>query len=392
MTFLFGSIKKEKLVAIFDIGSGSVGGAMVYIPLKDNSIPKIIKTVKSEIKTAEHSDLKSFINEMNLALNQTAIQLYNKKIGAPDEIYCFFSSPWYISETKKVKMKQDKTFVFTKSLADELIKKEVLSFKEIYKNKYSTEEDNAEIMEQHVTSISLNGYTVDQPLGMKCNLVEMNMIISLSPKICLDKIKETLSKTFHHTKINFSSFTLATFFAIRDRYINEKSYLLIDISGEITDVGIVTDGVLRAILSFPFGKNKFFKYIYTKLEIELRDAKELFKLYSDGNLSAQFKEKVDPLFRSIENSWGEAFTECLNTLPHALILPDVIFLTADDDIKNWFANVLRGNNFAQPKISNTNCKVVTLDGPEFLNMCEVKSGPCDPFLMVEAISVMRKTI
>ena len=31
--------------------------------------------------------------------------------------------------------------------------------------------------------------------------------------------------------------------------------LLIDVSGEITDVGIVTKGVLRSILSFPFGKS-----------------------------------------------------------------------------------------------------------------------------------------
>lgn len=392
MGFLFGTTKKEKLVAIFDIGSGSVGGAIASIPFDNKNIPKIIKSVNTEIKIEGKFDFKSLIDEMSSALNQTAIKLYNKKIGAPKEIYCFFSSPWYISETKTIKMVQDKTFIFTNNLAEELIKKEVSNFTEVYINKYSTVDDSAEIMEKHITSISLNGYPVDQPLGMKCQSVEMNMVISLSPKICLDKIRETLLKTFHHPKINFSSFTLATFFAIRDKYINENSYLLIDISGEITDVGIVTKGVLKAILSFPFGKKTFFRYMCTKLEIELRDAKELFKLYNDDNLSAEFKEKVIPLFKSIENSWGEAFSGCLNTLPHALILPNAIFLTADDDIKGWFANVLRNENFTQSKTSTLACKVVTLDGPEFLNMCEVKGGPCDPFLMVEAISVMRKII
>lgn len=389
MGFIF-STKKEKLVAIFDIGSGSVGGAMVNIPLNNKGIPKIIKSVNNKIKTEEKIDFKSFLAGMNSALHETAIELYNKKIGAPDEIYCFFSSPWYISETKTIKMTQDKPFIFTNNLADELIKKEISNFTQVYKDKYGTIDDSAEIMEQHITSISLNGYAIEKPLGMKCQSVEMNMVISLSPKICLDKTKETLLKTFHRSKINFSSFTLATFFAIRDKYISENSYLLIDVSGEITDVGIVTKGVLKAILSFPFGKKTFFKYMCTKLEIELRDAKELYQLYIDNNLSAEFKEKAIPLFKSIENSWGEAFSGCLNTLPYALNLPNVIFLTADDDIKGWFANVLRDGNFTKNKISTPAYKVVTLEGEEFLNMCDVKGGPCDPFLMVEAISVMRK--
>ncbi len=391
MGFIF-STKKEKLVAIFDIGSGSIGGAMVRVPLDGKTIPKILKTVKNEIKIFEKFNFKRFIDEMSLTLNLTASHLYNKKIGAPDEIYCFLSSPWYISETNTIRMTKDKPFIFTKNLANELIEKEISKLIEIYKEKYSTTNGTAEIMEQHTTSVSLNGYIVNEPLGMKCQTLEMNMVISLSPQICLDKIRETLSKTFHHTKISFSSFTLATFFAIRDKYIDQDSYLLIDISGEITDIGIVTNGILKATLSFPFGKKTFFNYMCTKLEIELRDAKELFKLYNENNLSAEFKEKAIPLFKSIEKSWGESFDGCLNTLPHILVLPNTIFLTADNDIKDWFANVLRDENYTQSKISASSRRVITLDGPEFLNMCEVKEGNCDPFLMVESISVMRKII
>ncbi len=389
MGFIF-STKKEKLVAIFDIGSGSIGGAMVSIPLDGKTIPKILKTVKNEIKIYEKYNFKKFIDEMSSALHLTASHLYNKKIGAPDEIYCFLSSPWYISETNTIRMAKEKPFIFTKNLANELIQKEISRLIEIYKEKYSTTNGTAEIMEQHTTSVSLNGYIVDEPLGTRCQTLEMNMVISLSPQICLNKIRETLSKTFHHIKVNFSSFTLATFFAIRDKYIDQDSYLLIDISGELTDIGIVTNGILKATLSFPFGKKNFFNYMCTKLEIELRDAKELFKLYTQNNLSTEFKEKAIPLFKSIERSWGESFDRCLNTLPHILVLPSTIFLTADNDIKDWFANVLRDEKYAETKISASNRRVVTLEGPEFLNMCEVGEGSCDPFLMVESISVMRK--
>ncbi len=389
MGFLFGN-KKEKLIAIFDIGSGSVVGAIVKIPNDGIGIPVIIKSIDTEIKFQENFDFNLFINDMVTALHATASSLYNKKVGAPDEIYCVLASPWYLSETRTIKLSRDKQFVFNKKLANELIQKEVANLATVYGDKYNTDESAPEMIEQHTMAVALNGYSINQPLGIKCNSLKMEMIISLSPKLCLDKIRQTLSKTFHHTKVNFSSFTLMSYLAVRDKYIKQDSYLLLDIRGEITDVGIVTKGVLKAVLSFPFGKKAFFKYMCTKMEIELRDAKELFKLYSDDNLSEEFKKKVIPLFDSIKNSWSEAFRQCINTLPRSLILPNTIFLTADDDIKNWFTGLLQTDEYIKSMVSDHKCSVITLDGPDFLNMCDVKDGICNPFLMIESIAIMRK--
>jgi len=391
MGFLF-TQKKEHIVAIFDIGSGSVGGALARIPNIGDGIPVILKSVRNDIKFHKgfDSSFDSFMKDMTAALNETASNLYDKKIGAPDEINCVFASPWYLSETRAIKMSSDKTFTFTRRLASDLIKKEITILTELYKSKYGTLDSSPEVIEQHTMSVSLNGYALEDPLGRRCKSIEMNMVISLAPKLCLDRIKETLSKTYHHTNIKFSSFTLDSYLAVRDKYVTPDSYLLLDISGEITDVGIVTKGVLKSVLSFPFGKKTFFKYMCTKLEIELRDAKELFKLYNEGNLSEEFKNKVIPLFKSIENSWGEAFRQCISTLPRALILPGTIFLTADNDIKNWFAEVLRSEQYIQSMVSGHKCTVITLNGPEFLQMCDIIDGACDPFLMIEAIAIMRK--
>lgn len=394
MGFLFTSSKKEKIVAIFDIGSGSIGGALVRISILGKGVPTILKSVDTEMRFYKDKDFNSdfnlFMKEMIYTLNLTASSLYNKKAGRPDEIVCVFASPWYLSETRAIKMAREKSFTFTNHLAKELIQKEILSLNQLYKNKYGTLDSTPQIIEQHTMAVSLNGYVVNNPLGKKCKFFEMNMIISLVPQLCLDKIRETLSKTFHHINVTFSSFTVDTYLAVRNKYVTPDSYLLLDIRGEITDVGIVTKGILESVLSFPFGKKTFFKYMCTKLEIELRDAKELFKLYNDDNLSAEFKKKVVPLFKSIENSWGEAFRQCISTLPRTLILPGTVFLTADEDIKNWFANVLRNEEYIQSMVSDHKCVVVTLDGPEFLNMCAVKEGICNPFLMIEAIAIMRK--
>lgn len=391
MGFIFTS-KKEKIIAIFDIGSGSVGGALVRIPTDKNKIPTIILSVRTEIKFREDLDFHIFIKDMTSALSTTVNSLYEKKIKAPEEIHCILSSPWYLSETRKIRMSRDKSFIFTKHLADELIKKEIDNLNISYKNKYDDLDSLPRLIEQQIMAVSLNGYSVEDPLGKRCKSFEIDMVISLSPAMCLDLISKSIHDIYHNIDIKFCSFSLSTYLALRDKYITTDSYLLVDVSGEITDVGIITKGILRSVISFPFGRRTFFQSICLKLGIELRDAKELFKLYNSGNLSSEFKDKVIPILKSIETEWGGAFRKCVGTLPRTLILPSTIFLTADSDVKDWFADILSSEKYIESTLSGQKCSILKLEGPEFLNMCDVKDGNCDEFLMIESIAVMKKMV
>ncbi len=57
MNFIFSKKTKEKTL-IFDIGSGSVGGAIVYLPQNEDETPVILKSCRYEIK--KHIDNKKF--------------------------------------------------------------------------------------------------------------------------------------------------------------------------------------------------------------------------------------------------------------------------------------------------------------------------------------------
>jgi hypothetical protein len=389
MDFLFSS-KKEKLVAIFDIGSGSVGGALVKIPTDKNSLPTILKSTRVDIVEREELDFNLFLKDMILALGFAVRNIYQSKLGAPDEIVCVLASPWYISETRLIKITKEHSFTFTKKVVDDLLEKEISSLSDMYKNKYGDIESAPEIIEHPIVGVSLNGYRVDNPLGKKTRSIEMNMVISLSPKMCLDKIKEIVSKSFHHTPVSFSSFMIASYISVRDRYMNHDSYLLLDIGGEVTDVGIVSKSILKDSLSFPYGRKTLFRDICKQLHLELRDGYELFSLYNKGTLSEKEKSRLLPVLSKIETAWGKSFRECINTLPRTLTLPNVIFLTIDPDVKDWFLKVINGEEYIQSMIPNKKFTLMSIDGPEFLNMCNVKDGTCDPFLMLEAISITRK--
>ena len=67
MGFLFSS-KKEKLIAVFDIGSGSVGGSLVRIPTDQKELPTIINSTRVEIVERDDVKFDRFLKDMILAL------------------------------------------------------------------------------------------------------------------------------------------------------------------------------------------------------------------------------------------------------------------------------------------------------------------------------------
>ncbi len=387
---LFSSKKKERKVAIFDIGSGSVGGALALIPVDGKSIPTILKSFRTEIAERDELDFDTFLKDMLVALNSTIEKLYQEKLGAFDEIVCVMTSPWYLSETRVVKMEKDHSFVFDQRLADDLFRKEAAALIGTYQMQYGAANSVPEIIENNIINVSLNGYSVNNPYGKRSRFIEMDMIISISPKICLEKIRETISHTFHHVPVSFSSFIVTSYLAVREKYISPDSYLLLDISGEITDVGVVTKGILKHSLSFPFGRQTLFKSIAKKMKIEKREAEEIFKLYSTDKITEELKNKLEPILEAVKKSWNEFFTQSLSVLPRTLTLPSTVFLTVNTDIKKWFTDVISNEELIKSSSVERDCTVVTIDGPEFLEKCSYKNGVCDPFIMIEAIGIMRK--
>lgn len=377
MGFLFKTKKnKYKTVAIFDIGSGSVGGAIVEIPTNISFLPVITSSFRIDIKTRSDSSFTEFMGSMLKSLDYISHKLLHEKAGRPEEVFCVLSSPWYISETRTIKLDRSIPFIFKRNVADKLLQKELSSLANSYKEKYG-DDGVPDIIENNIISVYLDGKINENPIGKKCNSIQMNMFTSFSPSICINNIKNTIYKTFHEININFSSFPLSSYLAIRDKYVNSSSYLMVDISGEITDIGLVTDGILQSIISFPLGRKTFYKYLCDKLSIEQREAGEILSLYNNNNLIDKHHKKIVGVIKLFEKLWLESFSKSTSLLNN-INIPKEIFITTDNDVKKVFVEILK------------DFKVETLGGGDFLDMCSVEGGPCDPFLMIDSISVMKK--
>ena len=119
-SWLFSNKKnKKELSIIFDIGSGSVGAALVELSYFNK--PTILYSTRKDIAFKEEVNPDKLLSSMKIAMesvalnvqkigfkNEALVRLKNKDIGT---IYCVFSSPWYLAQPKKITQTDRKSVV-----------------------------------------------------------------------------------------------------------------------------------------------------------------------------------------------------------------------------------------------------------------------------------------
>lgn len=383
MNFLFNK-KQNKKTLILDIGSGSVGGAIVILPEKEEEVPVILKSYRFQTKPFLQNEIEKHQKETLKSIREVCNYLFKTNPGKIDQVFCVLTSPWADTESKKISFSNKDRVVFSEKMGSIILEKEIQKIKDLNPNK------DLEVIEKIITEISIDGKQAQNPIGKKFNFLDININYSTSDKKFIESATDLVRRFFNVEKIKFRPFSILSFLMIRDNYQNHESHLLLDVGGEVTEVSLIKDGHFVHKKSFPFGKNNIIKHISLKLNIEFRDAEELFKLYYQNNISTSLKEKLNKSMDQIESFWAEEFKMCLLDMGKKDNLPKTIFLTIDNDMRNWFFGIFKNKNYRNEITFNNKFKVIILDENELINMCIYNEGVHDPFIMIEATALSRK--
>ena len=247
---------KDGLAVILDIGSGSVGGALVSF--SEDKKPKILFSVRKPIIFQNDFKFERFLLSMLKATDQVLNELSKAKLGKPKQVFCILAAPWYVSQAKTVVFEDKKAFSVTPKKVDDIISHEVDKLKENFDTHYKDlTESKAEIIEVENINMKLNGYETCLPYDKKAKKFEAYLYVSMSAGQVLQALRQKVRKELGLDNVFFNSFSLAAFDTIRDMYSQKQNFIFIDVGGEMTDVSVVRNGILVETESFTRGK-KFF--------------------------------------------------------------------------------------------------------------------------------------
>jgi len=380
--------KKEELMLVFDIGSSSVGGALFL--MQNSRVPKIIFSIRESITLQKDLNADQFLSFTIKSLDIIVNKIYMAKLGAPKRIFCVLSSPWHVSQARVIKLAKNTPFVFTSKLADSLIQKEISLFEEEHLKKYANTGSSFRSIEFKNIKTMLNGYETSQPLNQKVKEIEMTVFISISEELVLKKIEETIGQYFHFKEIKFSSFVIASFTIVRDIYINQENFLLIEIGGEVTDISMIKKNTLRESSSFPLGRNFIIRGVSSILRSSLDEAKSFISLFQNGHTALDMSKKLSPIIDKLKMEWLQKFQESLANLSNDISIPETIYMVVDKDLAGFFCETIENEQFNQYTLTESKFKVVFLSVEVFHGMATFEENIVrDSGLIIDSIYINR---
>src|SRR3989344_8669876 len=391
--------EEEGVVLVFDIGSASVGGALVS--LRKNKKPKILYNVRKSMAFKEDLDINKFTASMIRTLSSVVADVERKGISHLNfrslknkeirDAFCFFSSPWYISQTQVVKLEEKEKFFITNEMIKDILEKEKSDF--IKNNeKFFGDGSDVEFMDSKVIQVRLNGYRVEDPFKKKTNDAEVVVYLSLISSDVEEKVKQVIAKPFHLDNIYSHSFTLAGFLSLRDIFEFEDDFVFLDISGEVTDVSFVKNDSLRETETFPVGRNAFIREILKDLKTNYSSASSMINIYKEGKMDPENSKKIEGSINKIKKVWIKYLEQAMFDLSHGAILPRVIFVIADPDVGDVLIKMIQQENFTKLVFPDYNQSAEPLFiKPNLLkNSCDFYSDvEKDVFLMMDSAFISR---
>jgi hypothetical protein len=386
---LFSSSKGSgKLAIVFDIGSSSVGAALFR--MEDSKVPKIIFSTREYVTLDQQADFSTLLNLTLKALEVVSHKVTAAGLGTPEKIFCTLSSLWYVSQTRHIVFKKNAEFVFTDKLADGLIAKEISIFEAEHRAQNQDGQNKMRPIEVKTIRTSLNGYETFNPINQKAKELEITLFLSMAPEAVIKKFEDRIGKFFNSRKIIFSSFVATSFTVVRDMFVSQSNFLLFDISGEITDISMVKDNILRESISFPMGRNFMLRGVAQILGCSLGESKSLISLYNDGHAGDDARAKLDPALAKLKGEWLKKFQESLAVISNDISIPATIFITVSKEFAQFFSEIIANEQFNQYALTDSKFTIIFLDTKVLHQVAAFEDNVArDPFLILDTVYINR---
>lgn len=319
MSWLFFSGNERKSIVLIDADSASVGGA--YAHFVKGKPPRVYFTARLPIESSgEHPTSEDMLRALS-ALTDTLVTAGAPTLqretgsGHVDAVMASIGSPWQKTSVsvKTLEEKGEKEFVFTNAMMADALQK--------------TKEEGRVSTGDMVIATLLNGYETAHPFGKRAKRADLITLSSTLDEQVLRAVEATLRRTYHTHDIEFATFASLSYAVLRDMYPHEKDFLVVDFSGDATDLAFVKGGLLVDVSSVPFGTHKFSQ----AMRGTHRGAGVI-----DLTRNQAFGERVT----NLEEEWTSLLADAFKEFAKRHALPRTVFLIANQEARDFAKRLL----------------------------------------------------
>jgi hypothetical protein len=375
---LFKATEKPTSFALIDIDSTSVGAALAHIDAKNAAV--LYYSVREKIEAKGHETpvdaMIRTIGEVGHELTVSGAPVLRQETGSGsvDKIAVSVGAPWQKTKIRIEALSEKKPFLFTKAVVSEILSKDT-----VVPDGYTKSNES-------ILATLLNGYETEKPYGKKVTRADIVVLSSLIEKNTSERIEKSLREAYHTHSLTLHAFDSVAYTAFRELYPHEKDFLILDVSGEATDIAFVKRGLLVNITTIPHGINDLVRGVMSSSVslAQLGLARE--SIQAVGN-----KEHTTPAvgFRDIEKSWLDLIVEALQDASSKQALPHTIFLLAEPESIGYVQKLLDSTNVHSLWLTDDPLRIISVAPSHFSKVVKVR-GDAEPDVFLALLALYSK--
>ena len=368
---MFESIRKDKNILFIDVGSASIGIASIPEHLVADGDQRTVCLERAYLKIDEAKPKAVDLLPRLTQLLNTIIEKNTKSIGAIKGVVVTFSAPWYQATAGTVHKDFEKEKKIEEGTLSDLLK-------EARANLLPPDGD---LVDDSVLAVSINNYPTEQPVGKKGGAITLSLLRgSLLPKV-KDAFSEVIQKYYGDTPQIFHVLALPYLHVMRSTFGTEEA-VLVDVTGEMTDILIMRDGILWKRVAIPMGSRTLIRSLITEKERE-GVATNTLSLLLEGTLESQGNKDLQRKIAQFQKEWVSSVAKELLEMAKEAPLPTRLFLLSENRTKEWFTQNFSRLDFAPATITNEPFQVESVDKN---NLAPEEPFACsDPFLLLSSL-------
>jgi cell division protein FtsA len=175
-----------------------------------------------------------------------------------------------------------------------------------------------------VTSASIDGYALTNPVGFQGRHVEIGIFNAFAPLVHLGALQSVASQLdLELLEIVAEPYAVAR--VLGNDQIRQAGALFVDVGGGTTDVALVRQGGIEGTRMFALGGRAFTKSIADRLDLPFPRAEELKVDYARG-LEVDRKQDIANIIGEDVRVWAAGVELVMEELSGGDLLPGRIFL------------------------------------------------------------------
>lgn len=335
MSFFFPRLKREVYSLVFDVGSGSVKGAVVKFTEKPGA--EVTFYTEEKISFAKNAEAEKHVESLKKTLSSVVEKILKKDKIKFESIFYIFSAPWSSSETRLIRIKENKPIRLTEQYLNKLIAdQEKIVLKET---------PGSRIIEKRVVDLKISGYPVADLNNRQTTEAEVAVFFSSVSETIIKSVEGAVGRHFIPKKTFWHTSSLAIFSTIRDLFPNHQDFVSVSFGDEMTEMSIIKNGIVFGEVSYPFGRNTFVRRLSDKTKTTEAVADSVIKMTSLKHTDDLAALRTNTNISSIASEWYGEFDIAMKHFMEKLYVPHVIFFVSPHDLSATLVNKIKETGF-----------------------------------------------